>query len=65
MLAFEICPRCTNIHRLSPEQMKPMVLSGDAKRMWCDVCGNNFKLPDCEGVLILARQQRDKRYGSS
>jgi len=62
MLAFEMCPRCTNIHKLSPERLKPMVLSGDDQKMQCDVCNHSFKLPDCESLRELARQQRGRRY---
>jgi hypothetical protein len=62
MMAFEMCPRCSQIHKLSPERMKPMVLSGDNSEMQCDVCGHSFKLLDCEDIRELARHQRDVRY---
>lgn len=65
MMAFEMCIYCLHISRLEPEQMKPMVLSGDDKEMQCDVCNKSFKLPDCEGVVELAGQQREKRYGTN
>ena len=64
MMAFELCPRCCHVHRLSIEKLKPMVLSGDNASMQCDVCGNNFKLPDCESLRELARHKRDVRYDS-
>ena len=63
MLCFEMCPRCCHVHQLSPERLKPMVLSGDDKEMQCDVCNHSFKLPDSESVIEMARQQRAERYG--
>ncbi len=65
MMAFEMCSYCIHISGLEPEQMKPMVLSGCDSEMQCDVCNKSFKLPGCEGVVELARHQRDKKYGSS
>jgi len=64
MMNFETCPRCSQIHKLPPERMKPMVLSGDDMEMQCDVCNNSFKLPNCESIRELARHQRDVRYDS-
>lgn len=61
MMAFEICPKCNVWH---PDYMKPMVLCRRDKEMHCGVCGNSFKLPDCDAVLELARQKRDERYRS-
>lgn len=63
IFCFEICPNCSQILRLSPEQLKPMVLSGDDKEMQCDVCNHSFKLPDCKPLKELARRQRTERYG--
>jgi len=63
LVNFEICPYCSQISRLSPEFMKPMVLSGDDKFMQCDICNSSFELPDCESLLEEARQQRYNRYG--
>ncbi len=63
MLCFEACPRCCQIHRLEPDLLEPMVLSGDNKEMRCDVCDNSFKLPDCDAIIETARQQRDGTYG--
>lgn len=62
MFCFEICIRCSQFYLLLPEQMKPMVLSGDDKEMQCDVCNRSFKLPDCDAVIEIARYQRSKRY---
>ena len=62
MKTFETCPRCSGLYRLLPEQMKPMVLSGDDTEMQCDVCNSSFKLPDCEAVREMARQKRRERY---
>lgn len=59
MMLFEMCSFCNAYRR----DMKPMILSGDDKEMQCDVCNESFKLPDCETVRELARQQRGKRYG--
>jgi hypothetical protein len=59
MMAFETCPNCNAWHT---DYMKPMVLCGRDKEMQCDVCGHSFKLPDCDAVIELARQQRDKKY---
>jgi len=36
MMAFELCPRCCHVHRLSIEKLKPMVLSGDNASMPTD-----------------------------
>lgn len=58
MMNFETCRICSHICKLMPEQMKPMVLSGDDTKMQCDVCNNSFKLPDCEAVREMARHQR-------
>lgn len=63
MLLFETCPRCSQLHALTPDELKPMILSGDGKEMQCDICNHSFKLPDSKGVLNMAIQQRSKRYG--
>jgi hypothetical protein len=57
-----MCPICSWVYGLLPEQLKPMVLSGDDKSMQCGVCNRSFKLPDCEVIVEMARHQRDKRY---
>lgn len=62
MMNFEICPHCCYIYKLSPKQLKPMVLCGRNKKMQCDVCNHSFKLPDCEAIVELARHQREIRY---
>lgn len=62
MMAFEICPKCSQIRKLSPDKLKPMVLSGDDSEMQCDVCNSSFPVPDCESIIELARQQRCRRY---
>lgn len=61
LLNFEMCRICSQKHGLTPEQMKPMVLSGDDKEMQCSVCGNSFKLPDSETVREMARRQREAK----
>ncbi len=62
MECFETCPLCSQDDCLSSEQMKPMVLCGLDEGMQCDVCNNSFKLPDCEDIIEVARQQRERRY---
>lgn len=64
MMNFEICLYCSQDGRTPYEQLKPMVLSGDDKRMQCDVCNNSLKLRDCKVIIELARHQREKRYES-
>lgn len=63
MLNFELCPRCSQVHELEPEQMKLMILSVDEESMRCNMCGYSFKLPDSEAVREIARHQRDMRHG--
>ena len=62
MLCFEVCPRCSQIHKLFHENMRPMVLSDDETKMQCDVCGHSFKLPDCEPIVELARSRKYLKY---
>lgn len=62
LLNFEMCPNCSHNKMLSPEQMKPMVLSGCGTEMQCDICNHSFKLPDSEVVREMARCQRRQRY---
>ncbi|KKN91128.1 hypothetical protein LCGC14_0219930 [marine sediment metagenome] len=61
MMNFETCRICSQRHNLTPEQMKPMVLSGCETEIQCDVCNHSFKLPNCEAIVELARHQREKR----
>ena len=60
---FEMCPRCCHIHELPIERLKPMVLSGDDKKMQCSVCNHEVVLPDCEAIRESARRQREIKYG--
>ena len=62
MLCFEMCPRCSQTHRLSYERMKPMILSDDETKMQCGVCGHSFKLPDGEAIIELAISRIYLRY---
>lgn len=55
---FEMCPCCCHRYRLESDSLKPMVLSGDDKKMQCGVCNASFKLPDSALVLEMARRQR-------
>lgn len=55
MMNLETCLYCSQRIGLFPEQMKPMVLSGDDREMQCDICNHSFKLPDCEVLVELAR----------
>jgi len=64
MRCFETCVRCCHLHRLEPDRLKPMVLSGDDLKMQCSVCDHSLKLPDSEAVREMARRQRAERYGS-
>ena len=62
MLNFEMCVKCSQNEDLNYNDLKPMVLSGDDKEMQCGVCNHSFKLPDCEAIKELAREQRGKYY---
>lgn len=62
LLNFEICPYCSHKLKLEPYQLKPMVLSDCDGYMQCDVCNYRSKLPDCESLREVARQQRGSRY---
>ena len=55
MFLFEICPQCSQIHKLTLERMRPMVLSGNDKKMQCGVCGHSYLL---RKTLILAARGR-------
>lgn len=57
-----MCPQCTQIHKLSPERLKPMVLSSNNQEMQCDVCNHSFKLPDSELIIETARRQREDMH---
>lgn len=65
MMNFEACPYCSQGGGRTLEQMKSMVLSGDDKSMQCDICNHSFKLPDCESLREVARQQRKNRYAKN
>lgn len=62
---FEICPRCCHVYQLPIERLKPMVLSGDNKKMQCGVCNHEFVLPDCEVIKETARRQREIIHGGT
>lgn len=62
MMLFEICPQCSQIHRLTPEQMSPMVLSADDREMQCGVCGHSYPLRE---VLIRTAKERRAKWVES
>jgi hypothetical protein len=62
MMNFETCPYCCHRRKLLVDQFKPMILSGDNEWMQCGTCLNTFKLPDCDEIREIARQQRKNRY---
>lgn len=63
MFMFETCPWCSQAGRQEPIHMRPMVLSDDDSEMQCFACNRSFRLPDCDSIVDLARQQREKRDG--
>jgi hypothetical protein len=60
IMNFELCPLCSQSKfPRYHEKLKPMILADNDKEMHCDVCHHNFKLPDNETLIELAK---DKRY---
>ena len=41
----ETCPSCSQLHRLTPEEMKPMVLTADGRSMRCESCELDWTMP--------------------